>query len=118
VLDVRRGSGARKSGAAACRASRKRSPVPGAVRLRCHGRVSGSTATACFEANEAFLDLVGYSRRKCLKAGSSGRRSVRRTCEATKRALRELADTGVVRPFEKELFRKDGTRIPSWSAVP
>ncbi len=66
-----------------------------------------------FEANEAFLDLVGYSRTEMLEGQLKWKAiSPPEHAEADERALRELADTGVVRPFEKELFRKDGTRIP------
>jgi PAS domain S-box-containing protein len=65
------------------------------------------------EANEAFLDLVGYSRSEMLDGRLRwGVINPPEHTEVDERALRELAHTGVVRPFEKELFRKDGTRVP------
>ena len=64
-------------------------------------------------ANEAFLHMVQYSREDL----DSGR--VRWTdltpsewCESDERAIAELKATGVFQPFEKEHFRKDGSRVP------
>jgi PAS domain S-box-containing protein len=65
------------------------------------------------EANEAFLDMLGYSREDLI----SGR--IRWTeltpaewRDADERAIAELKATGTVRPREKEYFRKDGSRVP------
>jgi PAS domain S-box-containing protein len=65
------------------------------------------------EANEAFLRIVGYGRGDLV----SGRlRWTELTPsewrEADNLALSELAATGVCTPFEKEYFRKDGSRVP------
>jgi len=65
------------------------------------------------EANEAFLRIVGYDREDLL----SGRVSWREVTPdkwraADEQALAELAATGVCEPFEKEYFRKDGSRVP------
>jgi PAS domain S-box-containing protein len=65
------------------------------------------------EANEAFLRMLGYDREDLL----SGRISWRELTPDKWRAgdeqpLAELAVTGVCKPFEKELFRKDGSRVP------
>jgi PAS domain S-box-containing protein len=65
------------------------------------------------EANQAFLDLLGYSREDLI----SGRlrwteltpAEWRRTDE---RARVELKTVGTVDPREKEYFRKDGSRVP------
>jgi len=65
------------------------------------------------EANEAFLDMVGYAREDLV----SGRL---RWTELTPaewrgaddRALAELKAAGTVQPREKEYFRKDGSRVP------
>jgi PAS domain S-box-containing protein len=66
-----------------------------------------------FEANDAFLRIVGYDREDL----GSGR--VRRTSltppewsERDEPALAELRSTGSFQPFEKEYFRKDGSRVP------
>jgi PAS domain S-box-containing protein len=65
------------------------------------------------EANDAFLRLVGYGREDLV----SGR--VRWTAlsppewrERDVLTQAELNSTGIVRPFEKEYFRKDGSRVP------
>src|SRR6516165_6691224 len=65
------------------------------------------------EANDAFLRIIGYDREDLV----SGR--VRRNeltppewRERDIRTLAELNSAGTVRPFEKEYFRKDGSRVP------
>src|ERR1700730_16555693 len=65
------------------------------------------------EANDAFLDLVGQDRDDLV----SGR--VRWTDltppewrERDRRALRELSSNTIAQPYEKEFFRKDGSRAP------
>ena len=65
------------------------------------------------EANEAFLRMVGYGRED-LVSGRVRWREVTpdRWRAADEQALAELAATGVCEPFEKEYFRKDGSRVP------
>jgi len=65
------------------------------------------------EANHAYLKMVGYDREDLV----AGR--VRWTDltppewrERNARAWAELETTGAVRPYEKEYFRKDGSRVP------
>jgi PAS domain S-box-containing protein len=65
------------------------------------------------EANDAFLHLVGYDREDLV----SGR--VRWTDltpsewrERDKRGLAELSSNTIAQPYEKEFFRKDGSRVP------
>jgi PAS domain S-box-containing protein len=65
------------------------------------------------EANEAFLRMVGYGREDLV----SGRVSWREITpdkwrDADEQALAEIAAIGVCEPFEKEYFRKDGSRVP------
>jgi PAS domain S-box-containing protein len=65
------------------------------------------------EANDTFLRIIGYDREDL----ASGRV---RWNELTPpewrgrdtRTLAELRSTGTVQPFEKEYFRKDGSRVP------
>jgi PAS domain S-box-containing protein len=68
---------------------------------------------AIVEANEAFLHMLQYGREDVV----SGR--VRWTDltpvewrEEDERAVVELRSTGTFQPFEKEFFRKDGSRVP------
>jgi PAS domain S-box-containing protein len=65
------------------------------------------------EANQAFLDMVGYAREDLVS------RRLRWTDltpaewrEADDQAIADLKTTGSVQPREKEYFRKDGSRVP------
>jgi PAS domain S-box-containing protein len=65
------------------------------------------------EANEAFLQMVGYSREDLL----TGRVRWRDLTPAEwrdrdERAVAELKATGTAQPFQKEYFRKDRSRVP------
>ncbi len=65
------------------------------------------------ESNDAFLAMVGYTRAE-LEAGAIHWRKmtpVEHTL-ADDRALQELEERGVCTPFQKEYFRKDGSRVP------
>jgi len=65
------------------------------------------------DANDSILKTLGYTRAD-LEAGLLDWRkaTVPGYEEADERALAEMAATGVAAPFEKEFFRKDGTRLP------
>jgi PAS domain S-box-containing protein len=65
------------------------------------------------EANDAFLRMVGYDRGDL----ASGRMrwtdlTPAEWRERDERARAELSSTGTVQPYEKEYFRKDGSRVP------
>jgi PAS domain S-box-containing protein len=66
-----------------------------------------------FEANDAFLHMVEYSRADLL----AGR--LRWTDltppewrDSSERAVAELKATGTLQPYEREFFRKEGSRVP------
>src|SRR5262245_20025173 len=65
------------------------------------------------EANDAFLRIVGYDRED-LVSGDVRRPGLTppEWREHDERALAELRSTGSFQPFEKEYFRKDGSRVP------
>jgi PAS domain S-box-containing protein len=65
------------------------------------------------EANDAFLEIVGYSRDE-LTAGELNwvALSPPGWAEASRRAGKDLAASGSCAAFEKEYIRKDGTRVP------
>jgi PAS domain S-box-containing protein len=69
------------------------------------------------EANEAFLRIVGYGRDDII---SDRLRWSDLTppewAKADERALAEIAATGTCKPYEKEYFRKDGSRVPVFMA--
>jgi PAS domain S-box-containing protein len=73
----------------------------------------GDSRGGIIEANEAFLDMLGYSHEDLI----SGRiRWTKLTpaewSSADHDALTQMSTTGTCRPFEKEFFRKDGSRVP------
>jgi PAS domain S-box-containing protein len=65
------------------------------------------------EANDAFLHILGYDRGD-LASGRLHRTDLTppEWRVRTERAITELNLTGTIRPFEKEYFRKDGSRVP------
>ncbi|WP_284270774.1 ATP-binding protein [Bradyrhizobium iriomotense] len=66
-----------------------------------------------FEANDEFLRIIGYDRED-LAAGRLHRRTLTPTEWHGHDAqhVAELERIGTVQPFEKEYFRKDGSRVP------
>lgn len=64
-------------------------------------------------ANDAFLDIVGYTRAD-LEAGAIDWAAMTPPEYAflDQRSLKTLAEKGICPPFEKEYFRKDGSRVP------
>ena len=71
-----------------------------------------STEGKITDANDAFLDLVGYTRSD-LKSGELNwaRMTPPEYADLDERNLKELALTGICTPTEKEYTRKDGTRV-------
>ncbi len=65
------------------------------------------------EANQAFLQIVGYDQAD-LAAGRLRRTELTPVewHDRDARAAAEMRATGAVQPFEKEYFRKDGSRVP------
>ena len=65
------------------------------------------------EANQAFLEIVGYDQTDV--AAGRLRRSELTPAEwhdRDEQGLAELRTRGTARPYEKEYFRKDGSRVP------
>ncbi|MGQ4648305.1 PAS domain S-box protein [Lyngbya aestuarii] len=65
------------------------------------------------EANDAFLEIVGYTREDLLAGRVRWKEMTPpeyHQVDALSRA--QLSSTGVSTPFEKEYIRKDGTRVP------
>jgi PAS domain S-box-containing protein len=65
------------------------------------------------EANDAFLQYVGYTREE-LAAGLVNWRALTppEYLQHDNRALEEVSARGICAPYEKEYLRKDGTRLP------
>src|SRR5215831_15202756 len=66
-----------------------------------------------FEANDAFLRMVGYDRED-LASGRLHRASLTppEWRDRDRRTVAELSRIGNIAPFEKEYIRKDGSRVP------
>ncbi|UBF24320.1 PAS domain S-box protein [Kovacikia minuta CCNUW1] len=66
-----------------------------------------------FESNDAFLSMLGYLRED-LHAGQMNwvEMTPAQYHLVDRQALEEQAATGVCTPFEKEYYRKDGSRVP------
>ncbi|UGQ48760.1 EAL domain-containing protein [Massilia endophytica] len=75
-----------------------------------NGRITG--------ANDAALDIIGYSRAD-LDAGkvSCTGMTPPEWKPADERAVAELRRSGTCRPYEKEYLRKDGSRVPVLTAA-
>jgi PAS domain S-box-containing protein len=89
------------------------SNIIGVFEWHIEGRITEANHWRITGANEAFLQMVGYDREDLV----SGRLRSRDMTPpewraATQRTLDDLAIAGTVRPYEKEYFRKDGTRVP------
>ncbi len=79
--------------------------IVGIVMWNLEGAITG--------ANEAFLQIVQYTREDVASGGvrwTDLTPAEWRGCD--ERAVAELKATGVFQPFEKEYFRKDGSRVP------
>jgi PAS domain S-box-containing protein len=79
--------------------------VVGIVMWNLEGAITG--------ANEAFLQMVQYTREDVASGGvrwTDLTPAEWRGCD--ERAVAELKATGIFQPFEKEYFRKDGSRVP------
>ncbi len=83
------------------------------VEANMHGVFFWNMRGGIYEANDAFLKIVGRDRED-LVAGRINWMAMTppEFTGMDERALRELAATGVCEPYEKEYLRKDGSRIP------
>jgi PAS domain S-box-containing protein len=79
--------------------------VVGIVMFTLEGEITG--------ANDAFLELVQY-RREDLDSGRVRWKDLTPAewHDRDERAIADLKATGIFHPFEKEYFRKDGSRVP------
>ncbi|WP_341524756.1 PAS domain S-box protein [Nostoc sp. UHCC 0302] len=73
----------------------------------------GDYSGRIYEANDAFLEMIGYNRTE-LEAGIMRWDNISppEYQALDQQKIQELQTSGVCTPFEKEYFHKDGTRIP------
>ncbi|HEY2381842.1 MAG TPA: ATP-binding protein [Terriglobia bacterium] len=73
--------------------------------------VEGGVVT---EANDVFLRMVGHSRTDLVTRQLNWHQMTPPECDAADAEARsELEAAGVFAPYEKEFFRKDGSRVPA-----
>jgi PAS domain S-box-containing protein len=77
------------------------------------GIVIGDVQGRIIEANQAFLDIVGYTREDLVPGRLRWTELTPVDWRDTdEQAIEELKAGGTVQPREKEYFRKDGSRVP------
>jgi two-component system cell cycle sensor histidine kinase/response regulator CckA len=77
------------------------------------GIVIGDGAGTIREANQAFLDMVGYSAQDVAEGRVSWTEMTPPEWQhLNAAAVEQLRSSGVARPWEKEYVRKDGSRVP------
>ena len=65
------------------------------------------------EANDAFLRMLGYDQEDLALGGLNRTKlTPAEWRDRDARTVAELKTIGIVQPFEKEYFRKDGSRVP------
>jgi PAS domain S-box-containing protein len=77
------------------------------------GIVMWNLEGAITDANESFLRLVKYNRDDVAYGRVRWKGlTPPEWCDCDERAIGQLKTTGIFQPYEKELFRKDGSRVP------
>jgi PAS domain S-box-containing protein len=75
-------------------------------------------STRIIEANDAFLKIVGYSRKEFEDQKIDWRKITPKEWEpADQYAASQTVQTGVSQPYEKEIFRKDGSLVSVYVGV-
>jgi PAS domain S-box-containing protein len=75
--------------------------------------VVASSEQGAYDANDAFLDIIGYSKED-LAAGRISYQAITAPGSAgrDREAFRELLSSGSFQPYEKEYLHRDGHRLP------
>ncbi len=76
------------------------------------GIVVGSLDGRILEVNRAFCDIVGHTSAELIEPAHRGALTPAEWSIDDAAALSQLTSEGVAAPREKELLRKDGTRVP------
>ncbi len=72
-----------------------------------------SSTGEVFEANDTFLEMLGWTEEEMFSNGLNWRAiSPKQYAEIDSQAMQQLQQTGSASPTEKELVRKDGSRFP------
>jgi two-component system, cell cycle sensor histidine kinase and response regulator CckA len=76
------------------------------------GIVVADVTGTVHEANDAYLNMMGYTRSELVGVVPWTDTSPPEWAALDRRAFEQLTATGVAPMWEKELYRKDGTRVP------
>jgi two-component system cell cycle sensor histidine kinase/response regulator CckA len=76
------------------------------------GIVVADVTGTVHEANDAYLNMMGYARTELVGVVPWTDTSPPEWAELDRHAFEQLTATGVAPMWEKELYRKDGTRLP------
>ncbi len=77
------------------------------------GVVLGDLKNNIFDANDAFLKIIGYTRKELQKGKlNCNKLTVKKYKERDERAVEQLLTKGVTTPWEKEYIKKDGSHVP------
>ena len=77
------------------------------------GIATGDASGKLLDANDAFISMLGHSRADCAAGRLNWKSMTPPEWEAADAiAMARVAEVGVAVPWEKEFFRKDGTRVP------
>lgn len=77
------------------------------------GHIFGNLEGKILDANNCFLELIGYSRQDLSQEKINWEKlTPPEFAHLDQRAVKELRETGVCTPFEKDYIAKDGTRVP------
>jgi PAS domain S-box-containing protein len=81
------------------------------------GIMISNTAGKVIQANDYYLQLVGFTRKE-FEQGKLDWRAITppEWLPAAEKAIRELRERGVCTPYEKEYIRRDGVRVPVFLA--
>ena len=77
------------------------------------GVVLGDLKNNIFDANDAFLKIIGYTRKELQKGKlNCNKLTVKKYKERDEYAVEQLLAKGVTIPWEKEYIKKDGSHVP------
>jgi PAS domain S-box-containing protein len=77
------------------------------------GMMVSDSAGRIYEANDRFVQMVGYSKEELLSGAVTWQHlNLPEYQETTAQAIRAFLSTGAMLPYEKEYLRKDGSRVP------
>jgi PAS domain S-box-containing protein len=81
------------------------------------GIVIANSAGKVLEANDYYLRMIGFTREE-FEQGKVDWRAItpREWLHTDEKAIKELRESGVCAPYEKEYVRRDGTRVPAFLA--